>query len=50
MMPDVHNWHCDICGDSVAVDDWRSIPTRYCDICKTGRPIKTRKETETEKC
>lgn len=49
-MSKTHSWHCDICGDSADVKDWRALPVRHCVKCSMDRPVESWKEKETEKC
>lgn len=49
-MPKVHTWHCDICGDSADVKDWRNLPVRHCVQCNMDRPVETWQEKEATKC
>lgn len=34
-----HGWFCDICGDTVGVQDWRTVQMRHCDQCGMDRPV-----------
>ena len=49
-MSKAHSWHCDICGDSASVKDWRDLPVRHCVQCNMDRPVETWQEKEATQC